>query len=179
MLSQFRSTGFFKTAVQGLKEQLELRQYKKISAFRRYVLDVAQKELQDTDISFTYGLLKRGRAYKMVEFRFSREERASRPLKYQGEGVMAESPKDSVHAPMALHPEEEATPDTRTLYQRLQEDRRLSHQQIIGLFELGYKAIVKALYDIKNNIRDRGVANKAGYTMKCFEAMLESAKNNK
>lgn len=177
MLSQFRSTGFFKTTIRRLKEQLELvdedggEQYKKVSAFRKYVLDVAQKELQGTDINFTYTLVKQGRAYRMIEFRFSRNEDAAqqkRPLAQGGKAQAADGSK----APTALHPQESPDPNKRTLYQRMQEDHRLSHQQIISLFEsFDYKTITKALYDIKNNIRDKGVANKAGYTMKCFESL--------
>ena len=68
MLAQFRSTGVLRVSVLELKERLKLidtktgeEQYEKWSAFEKYVLKVAQKELEKhTDIIFDYKLKKNG-----------------------------------------------------------------------------------------------------------------------
>ncbi len=181
ILSQFRSTGFFKITIKKLKEQLELYDsktgkelYQKVSAFRRYVLDVAQKELMDTDINFEYELIKSGRAYKAIVFKFESE-----PVKPGGKKAdSTKKPKIDMFMgakPVpTLHPEEQQAKG-RTLYERMSTDFKLSHEHIIAIFNsFSIKVINKALYDIKLNINDGKVSNKEAYTRKWFENLLTS-----
>lgn len=174
MLSQFRSTGFFKTTIQKLKEQLELydsttgeEQYQKISAFKRYVLDIAKSELEQTDINFTYKLIKVGRSYKMIEFYFKNQ------TKHTPKADSKETKPISIKPIPTLHPEEEQAEGKRTLYERMATDFSLSHEHILSIFgTFSLKTINKALYDIKLNINDGKVSNKEAYTRKWFENLL-------
>jgi plasmid replication initiation protein len=68
MLSQFKNTGIFRISVLDLKERLSLynpktkeEQYEKWSAFDKYVLKIAHKEInKHTDIQFEYEAIKTG-----------------------------------------------------------------------------------------------------------------------
>lgn len=181
MLSQFRSTGLFKTSLKQLKEQLGLideetgkEQYGKLSAFKRYVLDVAQEELESTDMPFTYKLIKKGLAYQGIEFHFEPLGLDGRPVAADclvGAGETEEAVEEAkarVEARL-LHPEEVVHEGVRTLYERMTDDFDLAHEQIAEIFDgFKIKAIHKALYDIKLLISDGKVSNKKAYTMKFF-----------
>lgn len=71
LLKQFESIGIRKLSLDQLKEIMELSptQYYKYSAFKRYVLLVAQKELEEhADITFTFREIKTGRSITDIEF---------------------------------------------------------------------------------------------------------------
>lgn len=173
MLSQFRATGFFKTSIQQLKGRLELydestgeEQYKKVSAFRTYVLDVAQTELKDTDLPFEYELIKSGRSFKNIIFRF--EADSIKTTKKVSKPSSDRSPSQPV-----LHQEEEVREGKRTLYERMATDFNLSHEHILSIFgSFNLQTINKALYDIKLQISDGKVSNKKAYTRKWFDNLL-------
>jgi plasmid replication initiation protein len=53
----------------GLVDKKGNEQYEKISAFTKYVLEIAKEQInQNTDIEFDYKLYKVGRSYKKIEF---------------------------------------------------------------------------------------------------------------
>jgi plasmid replication initiation protein len=69
MLQQFKSTGFYVEKVEKLKYRLKIEdKYKSYSAFKKYVIEQAQKELEDTDMAFTYREIKAGRRVDRIEF---------------------------------------------------------------------------------------------------------------
>jgi plasmid replication initiation protein len=76
MLSQFKNTGILRLSVLDLKERLSLydpkkkiEQYEKWSAFDKYVLKIAHKEINKlTDIKFEYKPIKTGRKFTKLEF---------------------------------------------------------------------------------------------------------------
>lgn len=69
MLHQFKSTGFFVEKVQKLKYRLKIEdKYQSYSAFKKYVLKQAQKELKQTDMAFTFKEIKTGRKIDRLEF---------------------------------------------------------------------------------------------------------------
>ncbi|NJN76902.1 MAG: replication initiation protein [Saprospiraceae bacterium] len=69
MLHQFKSTGFFVEKVEKLKYRLKIEEkYESYSAFKKYVLVQAQKELQQTDMAFTFKEIKNGRKIDRLEF---------------------------------------------------------------------------------------------------------------
>ena len=69
MLHQFKSTGFFVEKVQKLKYRLKIEdKYASYSAFKKYVLEQAQKELEQTDMAFTFREIKNGRKIDRIEF---------------------------------------------------------------------------------------------------------------
>lgn len=70
MLHQFQSTGFYIEKVQKLKYRLKIEdKYASYSAFKKYVLEQAQKELEQTDMAFTFLEIKEGRKIDRIEFR--------------------------------------------------------------------------------------------------------------
>lgn len=69
MLHQFKSTGFFVEKVGKLKYRLKIEdKYESYSAFKKYVLKQAQKELEQTDMAFTFKEIKNGRKIDRLEF---------------------------------------------------------------------------------------------------------------
>lgn len=69
MLHQFKSTGFFVEKVEKLKYRLKIEdKYQSYSAFKKYVLKQAQKELAQTDMAFTFKEIKEGRRIDRLEF---------------------------------------------------------------------------------------------------------------
>jgi plasmid replication initiation protein len=77
MLSQYKNTGVLRISVLDLKERLSLynpktkeEQYEKWSAFDKYVLKTAHKEInKHTDIKFQYKAIKVGRKFMKLEFK--------------------------------------------------------------------------------------------------------------
>ena len=186
MLSQFRSTGYFKTSIREIKIRLELideetgtEKYQKVSAFKKYVLDTAQKELEETDIQFNYNLIKRGRSYQLIEFSFDKHEYAPNDalknhLKEKPRDYNAPDPSQPIPT---LHAQEQLPGNgSRSLYQRLTEDFKLSHQQILHVFESipDIKVLHRALYDLKNLIRDKTPKNIGAYSVKCLQNVADS-----
>lgn len=148
MLAQFRSTGLLRLSVRELKERLKLydaktgeEQYEKWSAFEKYVLKVAQREIAlHTDLAFEYKLKKTGKRITDIEFIFNK------PM------------------PVVAMPQDETT--TRLL-QRLTTDFRLRQDQaekIIARFSA--KDINRSLYDI--SLKKKDIANIGAYTAKTF-----------
>lgn len=69
MLHQFKSTGFFVEKVAKLKYRLKIEdKYQSYSAFKKYVIEQAQKELEETDMAFTFKEIKDGRRIDRIEF---------------------------------------------------------------------------------------------------------------
>lgn len=73
---QWRTTGGVVYEINDLKEMLGLRdpkgkekeQYSEITMFKKFVLDVAKKQInENTDITFDYTLIKRGRSFTKIK----------------------------------------------------------------------------------------------------------------
>ena len=186
MLCQFRSTGVYKTSVVKLKEQLGLldkngnEKYKMFSSFRKYVLDIAQAELKNTDMPFTYELVKKGRVYKSVIFYFSPQ---SIDLTKKGEKDTTKDSKGDIkateasakkseqkHEPIRLKDE---NPSARPLYERMQEKYGLSHGHIQAIMNsFPAKTIYKELHKIDWKISNGEVKESKGYIVKWFQNLL-------
>ena len=148
MLAQFRSTGLLRISVQEFKERLKLydpitgeEQYEKWSAFEKYVLKVAQREIaENTDLGFEYKLKKTGKRITDIEFLFNR-------------------PKT---VPIALN-----DVPTLRLLERLTTEFRLRKDQAEKILA-GFPAkdITRTLYDI--SLKKSEIANIGAYTAKTF-----------
>jgi len=70
LLKQYQTVGFRVMTVQKIRQKLLLeKRYPVFSDFRRYVLEIAKKELSSkTDISFEYELIKKGRKVDSIRF---------------------------------------------------------------------------------------------------------------
>ena len=69
MLQQFKSTGYFVEKIQTIKYRLKIEhKYKSYAAFKKYVIQQAQKELSRTDMAFTFKEIKAGRKIDRLEF---------------------------------------------------------------------------------------------------------------
>jgi plasmid replication initiation protein len=170
MLSQFRSTGFYKTTIQKLKEQLGVTEsYAKFSAFEKYVLKKAQEELEETDMRFTYSLKKEGRSYKWIVFNFNKGFRATKQVEEKEEGMTIEVPKRNASNAF-LHPDEKLIKGKRLLYDRMLDDYNLSPRQVSLIFKnFSLSEINQELYQIQLKVVDGKVQNKSSYTAKWFQ----------
>jgi plasmid replication initiation protein len=157
MLAQFRSTGLMRCTVRELKERLKLydpktgeEQYEKWSAFEKYVIKVAQKELEEhTDLAFDYKLKKEGRRFKDIEFN----------IRKRAPAVVNEIIKD---AP-------EISAEINRVLERLTTDFRLRRDQAEEIVRRhSLKDINKQLYDIKLRVQNNEVKNIGAYTAKTF-----------
>lgn len=79
--SQFRSSGGFRMKVQDMKEKMRLvKKYDRYAGFKKYVLDVAQKELKELykqgqcDLYFEYSEEKNGRSVETLRFKIISRE---------------------------------------------------------------------------------------------------------
>ena len=147
MLAQFRSTGILRLSVQELKERLKLydaktgeEQYEKWSAFEKYVLKVAQKEIGElTDLAFEYKLKKTGKKITDIEFLFNRPN-------------VVNAPKDE---------------NAVRLSERLTTDFRLRQDQADKIItQFSTKDINRTLYDI--SLKKKEITNIGAYTAKTF-----------
>lgn len=154
MLAQFRSTKILRISVTELKERLKLidsktreEQYEKWSAFEKYVIKVAQKELaKHTDISFDYDLAKTGKRITNITFHIKPTQIPEEMKAINTEGV-----------------------GNRNLIDRLITDFRLRRDQadaIIGKFST--QEINRTLYDITLKMKSNEVTNVGAYTVKTF-----------
>lgn len=59
-------------------------QFVRISDFKRYVLDVAKKQINEsTNITFDYKLIKEGRPYKYIDFMFTIDESPNKIIDFE------------------------------------------------------------------------------------------------
>ena len=79
--SQFRSSGCFRMKVQDMKEKMRLvKKYDRYAGFKKYVLDVALKELKELykqgqcDLYFEYSEEKNGRSVETLRFKIISRE---------------------------------------------------------------------------------------------------------
>lgn len=154
MLAQFRSTKILRISVNELKERLKLidsktkeEQYEKWSAFEKYVIKVAQKELEKfTDITFDYELSKTGKRFTDIVFHIKQK-----PI-----------PED---VNIQTVPNEGA----KRIIERLTTDFRLRHDQAQAIIaQFSTQDINRTLYDINLKIKSSEVANIGAYTAKTF-----------
>jgi plasmid replication initiation protein len=156
MLAQFRSTGILRVSVMELKERLKLvdaktgeEQYEKWSAFEKYVIKVAQKELEKhTDITFDYKLKKTGKRFTDIVFQIKQKTVST-------EGV--------------VNSEINNTDGVKRILERLTTDFRLRRDQadeIINKFTV--QEINRTLYDINLKMKSNEISNIGAYTAKTF-----------
>jgi plasmid replication initiation protein len=180
LLSQFRSTGFYRTTLKKLKEQLGLydpdtgeEKYTEFTTFKRKVVEVAKKELGATDMNFTYKFMKEGRSYKWVEFYFTPlSKQPARNNKSPEPQQVLVYPKEeaTVVSNKQLHPEENLQSGKRLLFDRMTDNFQLSPKQIAIIFEnFNLKTVNKTLYDLQLEFNDKNVINKGAYSAKRFE----------
>lgn len=124
--------------------------YKKWADFDKAILKPAQKDLEKTDMQFTYEPMptpKRGRGHKVTHIKFLL------------------STDDDRNFPPGFVIGEEHT----TLFARLVNQFGLRKDQAqTVLLNVAIKEINKRLYDIQLQINDKKVANVGGYTAKSF-----------
>ena len=72
MLQQYKSTGFFITKVDALRYKLGLeKKYKSYNLFKKNVIIQAQRELESTDMAFTFEEIKESRRVDRIKFRLT------------------------------------------------------------------------------------------------------------
>ena len=99
MLQQFKSTGFFVEKVHTLKHRLKIEhKYESYSAFKKYVILQAQKELAKTDMAFTFKEIKAGRRIDRIEFRIKPLQEV--PITQEQEQLIAKLTNDLQLSPL-------------------------------------------------------------------------------
>jgi plasmid replication initiation protein len=160
MLAQFRSTGILRITVLELKERLKLidsktgeEQYEKWSAFEKYVIKVAQKELEKhTDIVFDYKLKKTGKRITDIVFQIKQKTVST-------EGVIN---SESLTA-------NQNTEGGKRLLERLITDFRLRRDQADDIIKkFSVQEINRTLYDINLKLKSNEISNIGAYTAKTF-----------
>jgi len=76
MCKQFESTGWLTLEVDELRKRIFLvKEYKRISDFKKRVLEVAKNQInKNTDIEVSYKLRKQGKSYKFIDFKIKKKE---------------------------------------------------------------------------------------------------------
>jgi len=147
MLSQYKDTGFMNLEINELKSRLGLIsndgtvQYEKWSAFERYVMKVAQKEINKvTDITFNYKPKKQGRSFTDIDFFITHEP-------YQ----------------VIIDFKDQKTEIFSRLINKFGLNK-LQAQKVIEKHD--EKHINKTLYKIQTGVRDGAIKNVGAYTAK-------------
>lgn len=157
MLAQFRSTGVLRVSVLELKERLKLidtktgqEQYEKWSAFEKYVIKVAQKELEKhTDITFEYKLKKTGKRFTDIVFQIKQKAVST-------EGALN-------------HEIINNTEGMKRIVERLTTDFRLRRDQMEEIIQkFSIQDINRTLYDINLKMKSNEITNIGAYTAKTF-----------
>jgi plasmid replication initiation protein len=146
MLYQFKSTGFLVEKVEKLKYRLKIEaKYESYSAFKKYVIQQAQKELEQTDMAFTFKEIKNGRKIDRIEFTI-------RPL-----------------TEVAINTEQEQ------LVTRLVNDLRLSPLQAKKIVVMVLPAdIHRTIFEVKEAARDGKImTNIAAYAIGVFRKKFQ------
>ncbi len=146
MLHQFKSTGFFVEKVETLKYRLKIEEkYSSYAAFKKYVIDQAQKELSVTDMAFEFKEIKEGRKVDRLEF-------SIKPL-----------------SEIPISEEQEQ------LLSKLVNDLRLSHLQAKKIVITALPMdIHRAIFEIKEAHRDGKVmTNISAYAMGVFQKKFQ------
>ena len=157
-----RNLGTFTIPLEILKDRLGVAdQYQKFSAFRKYVLDVAEKEVAMADVSFTYDTVKQGRRVTDIEFQvhFNKEDK----LKKETKTFYVDTKEQKI-----VHPEQHLHQGKVDLYEKCK-SLGLSNTQIQRIFnQMSYSEIAKKLYQINLAISDGHVRNKTAYAVGQF-----------
>ena len=142
MLQQFKSTGYFIVTIEELKHRLSLEnKYNTYTLFKRRVIEQAQKELENTDMSFSFKEIKKGRKVERLEFK----------VMAIGEIVLNEL--------------------QNRLVLKLQTDLILSEKQAKQIvIHVGQKEIMKTMFDVKSAQRvGRIETNLGAYAFSVFK----------
>jgi plasmid replication initiation protein len=167
MLAQFRSTGVLRISVLELKERLKLvdsktgeEQYEKWSAFEKYVIKVAQKELEKhTDITFDYKLKKTGKRFTDITFSIKQK-------KIVAEGVINPEIIPNTEGVVLVAKGSEGA---ARIKERLTLDFRLRHDQAEEIVQkFSAQEINRTLYDINLKMKSNEINNIGAYTAKTF-----------
>lgn len=154
MLSQYKDTGSFHISIREFKIRLGLidlrtgkEKYGKYTWLRKYVLDVAQRELETTGLSFTYTATKTGAKYTHLHFK----------MDHKGKRYL--EPKQT-----------EQNPKVAGLMDKLVNQYKLSLWQATEVVKsVDTKEIGKTLYDINIKQINNQIQNIGAYTVKTFE----------
>jgi plasmid replication initiation protein len=141
MMQQFKSTAFFVTNVDDLKYKLGIEgKYKSYNLFKKNVILQAQKELETTDMAFTFKEIKKGKKVDRLEFRLT--------------------PKK----------EEPLTAEQTELLTRLIKDLGLTEGQAYKIVQkVSAKDINKTIFDVKQTHREGKVkTNLSAYSVGVF-----------
>ena len=171
LLCQFRSTGYYTTTIEKMRNQFELQgKYEGYSMFKRKVLEVAKQELEETDMAFTYKVSKRGRKYDKLEFFFNSTQNSKRVEVVSSSSPTPVETRKKVLVQSLLHPQEETREGRRTLYERMTTDFNLSTEEIQRIFDqFTAKEINKILYALNLDFKDKNVQNRKTYTLTRFK----------
>ena len=158
-----RNLGTFTIPLEILKDRLGVAdQYHKFSAFRKYVLDVAEKEVAMADVSFSYDIVKQGRRVTDIAFQvyFNKEDKLSNK---ETNNFTIDTKENKI-----VHPEQHLHVGKVDLYEKCKA-LGLSNTQIKRIFSLlSYTEIAKKLYQINLVISDGTVRNKTAYAVGQF-----------
>jgi len=146
MLQQFKSTGFFISKVEDLKYKLNLDgKYKSYNLFKKNVILQAQRELETTDMAFTFEEIKEGRKVDRIKFKL-----------------------------MPLH-QMQLTEEQNQLQNKLINDLGLTESQSKKIVvRVTPKEIHKTIFDVKSSSRaGRVKSNISAYAMGVFAAKYD------
>lgn len=157
-----RNLGTFTIPLEILKDRLGVAdQYQKFSAFRKYVLDVAEKEVAMADVSFSYDVIKQGRRVTDIEFQvhFNKEGK----LNTEAKTFLLDLKEEKI-----VHPEQHLHEGKVDIYEKCK-GLGLTDIQIKKVFtQMSYSEIAKKLYQINLAISDGNVRNKTAYAVGQF-----------
>ena len=149
-----------------LKDKLSLTgKYEKITQFREKVLDIVKKEINEhTDLIFDYSLIKKGRSFDEVEFKFD-----SKPNYIENDDHSTEQIQLTDNSPSSFN-------DTKNITLKCYIEGELNRygikkNKIAYLIQTyGYETIDTSIESVRTEIKNgKEIKNIAGYLLKCIE----------
>lgn len=163
MLCQYRDTKILRITINEFKHRLciidtktGVEKYKKFTWLKNYVLDAAQKELnQKSDITFSYEAIKTGKKYTHLHFII----KDNTQIIPQTHNTQASIPYESA-----------IEQDLERVFNRLVETYKLSPWQARKILQhIPLKEVGKTTYAIQLEIINNKLHNIGGYTAKVFD----------
>lgn len=165
LLKQYSTFGERYIDTDDLREMLNIQdKYDRFQDFKVKVINVAMKELRNTDMGFTYELVKKGKRVVGVKFLFAQSETLNLLAETTGQQNIFSS----------TEPEEqrieEAVPTGKVSVQDTLEKFKLSNLQINKIIQrVSSEDIYKTAYQINLRLIDNGNLSPAAYAYSEFE----------
>jgi plasmid replication initiation protein len=158
LLKQYTFKGYRELTVTSLRRMMKLEEkYPKFNDFKKFVINIAQQELEHTDMAFSYSLVKKGREIDTIVFTINNAKIDAEPT------VFNQPPAPT---PETIQAEEDLK--LKAAITKLK-DWGLSNQQINKILaKVAHNDIYRTNYPMQSYFHNNPAVNKAAYVWTAY-----------